>query len=514
MSEQRDSDYLRVTGRGLRKSFGGIEVLHGVDLEGVGGRVLALLGENGAGKSTAVKILAGDYRRDGGEILVNGEPVVVRSPRDAADLGIRVIYQEFSDAPDLTVAENLSLGSLPRNRLGLVDWSAMRRDAEAILDDLGIQLDPKAVVGTLRVAERQILEIARALAGDARMLILDEPTSALTIEETQTLFSFIRQLKAQGAAIIYITHRLDEVEEIADDVLIFRDGHVVAEGPRSSFTRQDMAEAMVGAKLDDAVAQMHAEHAEPGRPMLELKDATHEPYFVNVNLAVRSSEIVSLFGRLGCGSMELAESVFGMRRLDSGEMTVAGVDGQARSPSAAVRRGVGFVPVDRKEEGLLTVLNVAENLSVASWSLLTRMGLMSPKASLQVYERWQDSLAIRGTRGARQIVSTLSGGNQQKVVLGRWLERDSKLLVMAEPTRGVDVGARAEIYRVLRRFADEGLAILVVSSDIEEVLRISDRIMVMARGVVVAEHQAGNVDRAQLVREAAASHHEAAAVGG
>lgn len=514
MDEQPDSGPLRVAGRGLRKSFGGIEVLHGVDLEAVGGRVLALLGENGAGKSTAVKILAGDYRRDGGEILVNGEPVVIRSPRDASDLGIRVIYQEFSDAPDLTVSENLSLGNLPGNRLGLVDWAAMRRDAEAILDELDIKLDPKAVVGALRVAERQILEIARALAGDARMLILDEPTSALTIEETQTLFSFIRQLKAQGAAVIYITHRLDEVEEIADDVLVFRDGYVVAEGPRSSFTRHDMAEAMVGAKLDETVANLHADHAEPGQPMLELRGVTLEPFFENIDLTVRSGEIVSLFGRLGCGSMELAESVFGLKRLDSGDMTVAGVEGQVRSPTAAARRGVGFVPVDRKEEGLLTVLTVAENLSVASWSLLTRMGLLSPKASLKVYERWQDRLAIRGTRGARQVVSTLSGGNQQKVVLGRWLERDSKLLVMAEPTRGVDVGARAEIYRVLRGFADEGLAILVVSSDIEEVLRISDRIMVMSRGVVVAEHPAGGVDRAQLVREAAASHYEAAATGG
>lgn len=504
-----DGAPLTVEGRGLHKSFGGVEVLHGVDVTATGGRVLALLGENGAGKSTAIKILAGDYKRDAGEILLNGEPVSIRSPRDAADLGIRVIYQEFSDAPDLTVAENLSLGELPRNRYGFVDWTAMRRDARSILDELGVELDVRATVGSLGVAQRQILEIARALAGDARLLILDEPTSALTIEETETLFGFIRGLKSQGVAIIYITHRLDEVEEIADDVLVFRDGNVVAQGPRSDFTRHDMAEAMVGTRLEEAVAELHKDQAQPGAVVLRLRGATREPYFRHVDLDLHAGEVVSLFGRLGCGAMNLAEAVFGVGRLDHGEMTIDGRRGQPRSPAAAVaRHGVGFVPVDRKVEGLLTVLDVAENLSVASWPQMTKFGLLSPGVTQKVYERWQPELAIRGKGGARQVVSTLSGGNQQKVVLGRWLERKSKILVLAEPTRGVDVGARAEIYRVLRRSADAGLAILVVSTDIEELLRISDRIVVMSRGEVIAEHDAGMVDRVQLTREAGASRSE------
>ena len=498
------AEKLELRATGLRKSFGGVEVLHGVDISVKGGEVLALLGENGAGKSTAIKILAGDYKRDAGVIVIDGEEAEIRNPRDAGAYGLRVIYQEFSDAPDLTVAENLSLGRLPRNGIGLVDWAQVRRDARAILEKLGIELPIRALVGTLGVAERQVLEIARALAGSARLLILDEPTSALTLEETDALFAFIERLKSQGVAIIYITHRLDEVERIADTVLVFRDGDAVAEGPVSQFGRKEMVEAMVGHELVEEVASLRGEDHEIGAPVLTVQGATADGVFRDVDLEVREGEILSLFGRIGCGALELAESVFGLREMTSGSMQVGEVTGQPSSPKNAISRfGIGFVPVDRKIDGLLTVLNVAENLSVASWPWMTKAGLLPPKATAKVFHKWSETLDIRGKGGATQIVETLSGGNQQKVVLGRWLERESKLLVLAEPTRGVDVGARAQIYQVLRQFADQGIAVLIVTSDIEEVVRISDTIVVMSRGRVIARHRATEVDRAQLIRQAA-----------
>ncbi len=495
---------LELRATGLRKSFGGVEVLHGVDITVRGGEVLALLGENGAGKSTAIKILAGDYKRDAGVIVIDGQEADIRSPRDAGAYGLRVIYQEFSDAPDLTVAENLSLGRLPRNRFGLVDWAQVRRDARAILEKLGVDLPVRALVGTLGVAERQVLEIARALAGSARLLILDEPTSALTLEETDALFEFIHRLKAQGVAIIYITHRLDEVERIADTVLVFRDGYAVAEGAVSQFGRKQIVEAMVGHQLEEEVASLRVEGGRTGEPVLVMEGATSEGAFHQVDLEVREGEILSLFGRIGCGALELAEAVFGLREMTGGSMRVGSASGPPSNPKDAIARfGIGFVPVDRKIDGLLTVLNVAENLSVASWPWMTRGGLLPPKATARVFDKWQETLDIRGKGGASQIVDTLSGGNQQKVVLARWLERQSRLLVLAEPTRGVDVGARAQIYQVLRRFAGQGIAVLIVSSDIEEVVRISDTIVVMSRGRVAARHQASEVDRAQLIRQAA-----------
>lgn len=494
----------RLRAHGLRKSFGGVEVLHGVDLEATGGRVVALLGENGAGKSTAVKILAGDYTKDAGTITLGDREVDIRSPRDAEDAGIRMIFQEFVDAPELSVAENISLGRLPR-RAGLVDWRAVRTAAEAILDQLGVDISPGRMVGDLSVAERQIVEIARALAADARLLILDEPTSALAADEVDNLFRFVRRLRARGVAVIYITHRLDEVTEIADDVLVFRDGEVVAAGPVADFDGHRIVEAMVGTRLEDTIGAL--DHAAGGgadeRPMLEVRGATIPGLFADVGLTVAPGEIVSLFGRLGCGAQELAEALFGLRHLDSGTVTLHGRAGQPRSPWHAIARGIGFLPVDRKTEGILTGLSIAENIAIARWNQVSRSGLLSPRASRGAFERWQKVLRIAAPQGPAQQIDTLSGGNQQKVLLGRWLERGAKLLLLAEPTRGVDVGARAEIYRVLAGLAADGTGILVVSSDIEEVLRISDRVVVLSRGRVSGSFVRGDVDRARLTRAAA-----------
>tara|TARA_Y100000590_G_scaffold237123_1_gene266848 strand:- start:848 stop:2398 length:1551 start_codon:yes stop_codon:yes gene_type:complete len=498
--KERENFQLKATG--LRKSFGGIEVLHGVEITVNGGEVLALLGENGAGKSTAIKILAGDYTRDSGKIEINNQEVQINNPRDSSNLGIKVIYQEFSDAPDLTVAENLVLGSWPKKPSGLVDWRQMQKMAVENLQTLGVEIDPKTIVDTLGVAQRQVLEITRALAGEAKLLILDEPTSALTTDETDALFELILRLREQGVAIIYITHRLDELERIADRVLVFRDGDLVAEGEKDDFTRDDIVTAMVGHSLSDA-EEKASENRVFGKPVLIMENATSSDDFAHINLNVHEKEIVSLFGRIGCGALEITSTVFGLQGIDSGSVTINDAKGPPKSPRDAIANyQIGFVPVDRKTQGLLPILTLSENLSVASWPWLTKIGILSRSLVAKVFDKWSPVLDIRAKRGGSQLVETLSGGNQQKVMLGRWLDRDSKLLVMAEPTRGVDVGARAEIYRVLRDFADQGMAVLVASSDIEEVTRISDTIYVLSRGEIVAKHKTNEVTQAQLIREA------------
>lgn len=490
--------------KGVHKSFGGIEVLHGVDLDIRGGRVLALLGENGAGKSTAVKILTGDHRADAGTISVDGEIVAVRSPRDAKRLGFRVIYQEFSDAPDLTVAENISLGALPSSR-GVVNWSAVRAHARSVLGELDVEIDPLTRVGALGVAERQILEIARALDGQARLLVLDEPTSALSADEVTRLFTLIGRFRAQGMAIVYITHRLDEVEQLADDVVVFRDGAVVASGTADEFDRDALIAAMIGRELLETTGAIEAPPSSTAGPVLSLRSVKLGDVFTSVDLDVQAGEITAVFGRVGCGAVELAEAIFGLRAFDDGTMTFDGREWQPRHPADAIRRGIGFVPADRKQQGLLVGLSVSDNVSVANWRRLATGGVLRPTVLTKVWKRWREVLGIDARGGARQDVSTLSGGNQQKTMLGRWLEHECRLLVLVEPTRGVDVGARAEIYRVLDQLASRGAAVIVVSSDVEEVARLAHTVHVMSKGRIVERMRRPHIGRAALIAAASST---------
>ncbi len=490
---------------GLRKSFGGVEVLHGVDLTIQGGKVQAILGENGAGKSTTVKIISGVYQADAGRIEVNGKPVSVMSPRDGQDLGIRVIYQEMMNAPTLSVAENIFLGHLP-SRGGLVQWGEARRKAASVLSDLGVAINPRSLVGDLSIAEHQVVEIARALVGEARVMIFDEPTSALSPEEVENLFAFIRRLRDDGVAILYITHRLNEVPEIADEVVVFRDGDLVAAGPVEDFDRARIVEAMTGESLKDfAHHQVDRTQSDDEATLLQVSGISSPPNFEMIDFEVRRGEIVSLFGRMGCGAMEVGEALFGLRPLLGGQMTISGVSGQPNGPRGAKNRGLGFVPVDRKTQGLLRGLSASENLTVAAWNVLSNpLGLLNRRVLGERYKVWKERLTIHGAGGSNQEIGTLSGGNQQKVILGRWLENNSEVLVLAEPTRGVDVGARAEIYEVLESLSDDGLAILVISTDAEEVLRISDRIVVMSRGRVTDSMTREEASLARLAASAAA----------
>jgi len=480
----------RLEARQIRKSFGGVEVLHGVDLDAVGGSVLALLGENGAGKSTLVKIIAGDYQADGGQVVIDGASHAVLTPRQARDLGVAIIFQEFQDAHTLTVAENISLGRIPHTR-GIVSWRAVRRRARDILDQLGVDIDPDATVGSLRVGERQIVEIARSLSGSARLLILDEPTAALSHHEARVLFDFIGRLRAQGVALIYITHRLDEVTQVADRVQILRDGSTSLLTDIGATDRPQMIEAMISRRMADVGRPAGPTHPIGERPALSWRNASRDRAFTDVSIEVHPGEVVALFGKLGSGAAEVGETAFGIQWPDSGSLEVLGEVKSFANPTEAIDGGVGFLPADRKAGGAFMVRSVAENVAVASWPLLSHTGIISDRAETNAFQRWRDRLSIRSRNDPHQRMGTLSGGNQQKVLLARWLERGSRALVLIEPTRGVDVGAREDIYRSLRELAGGGVAVLVVTSDYEEAVQAADRVYVMAKGRVAA-HLSGD----------------------
>jgi ribose transport system ATP-binding protein len=471
--------------QGIRKSFGGVEVLHGVDLDATGGSVLALLGENGAGKSTLVKIIAGDYTADGGEVVVDNIEYTALTPISARDLGVAIIFQEFQDAPTLTVAENISLGHIP-NRFGIVDWRAVNQRARKILKELDVDIEPSRRVSTLRVGERQIIEIARALSHRARLLILDEPTAALSHYEAETLFRFVRRLRDQGVAIIYITHRLDEVTTIADRVQVLRDGHVALLANVAETDRASMIEAMVGRRISEIARPPESKTIRAGGPAIRWTEAGSVDDFHDVSIDVRSGEIVVIYGKIGSGAAEVGETAYGLRPLTSGELQIDGKAVVVRGPAAGIRAGVGFLPADRKSGGSFMVRPVMENVAVASWSRLAAFGqFIARRSEVKAYRRWHDKLSIRSRNDPRQTMGTLSGGNQQKVLLGRWLERSSRVLVLIEPTRGVDVGARQDIYRALRDLSAEGIAVLISTSDYEEAVQVADRVYVMAKGAVV-----------------------------
>ncbi len=487
--------------RQIRKSFGGVEVLHAVDLDAAGGSVLALLGENGAGKSTLVKIIAGDYQADSGELIVDGQSHATLTPRQARDLGVAIIFQEFQDASTLTVAENIALGRIP-SRFGIVSWRAMMDRAREILDQLEVDIDPSTTVGSLSVGQRQIVEIARSLSGQARLLILDEPTAALSQHEAAILFDFIRRLRVQGVAVIYITHRLDEVTQIADRVQVLRDGSTSLLSAVVATDRPAMIEAMIGRRMAEVGRPPAPTHPIGEQPTLRWHNASLAKAFDDVALDVRTGEVVALFGKLGSGAAEVAETAFGIRRLDSGSFEVSGRISTLKDPSAAIHAGIGFLPADRKAGGAFMVRPVAENVAVASWPKLSRLGVITDRAEARAYRRWHGRLSIRSRNDPRQPMGTLSGGNQQKVLLARWLERDSRSLVLVEPTRGVDVGARADIYGALRELAANGVAVLVVTSDYEEAVQVADRAYVMAKGQIAAELRGNDITTSRLLAAA------------
>lgn len=493
----------------IEKSFFGVRVLKKVPFELHAGEVHALVGENGAGKSTLIKILNGDYHMDGGEIWLDGDLVQIQEPGDAEALGIRMVYQELHYAPDLSVAENLLLGHLPRRQgmLGkfLVDWGQARRIARNYLDQLGVEIDPDAVLGTLSIVEREIVEIVKALSREARVVVLDEPTAALTPREVKHLFNIIRSLREQGVGIIYISHRLDEVFEIADRVTVLRDGEYVGTRSAAEVSQRELVRMMVGRDIGEGWrrTKLLDGAAREQQPKLKISRLSKAGAFQDVSLELYPGEIVGIFGLLGAGHVALTRALFGAEPVDAGTVTVNGKRVTIENPRHARRQGLGLVPVDRKVQALVMERSVKENVTLSNWPAVSQNGFFRRRTEKAHARQWIDNLDIRMTGGMDTSIAFLSGGNQQKAVLARWLEAGVEVLLLNEPTWGVDVGARFDIYEQLEALADQGLSILMVSSDIQEVLAVSHRILTMYSGRVTAEFSQETATQEKLLHAAA-----------
>jgi ribose transport system ATP-binding protein len=467
----------------ISKAFPGVKALSSVHFDLRAGEVHALMGENGAGKSTLIKILSGVQPPDAGSILIDGVPVTVASPVAAQELGISPVHQELHLEPYLSVAENIFLGRQPLNRFGLIDRRRLRAEARAVLGELGVPLDPDAILGRLSIAERQVVAIARAVSTRARIVIFDEPTSSLTRRETDLLMKMIGRLREQGIGVIYVSHRMEEIFEICDRVTVFRDGKYVATRKVAETSMAELVNFIVGRDIE--VLPARAETA-PGAVVLEVRGLSKRGMLRDVNFSLRRGEIVGLSGLVGAGRTELARTLFGDIVPDAGEIVVDGKPIRFRSPREAIAAGIGLVPEDRKEDGLVTSLSVMANIGMPQLSALTRLGVLSGRRERQLARSYVDTLAIR-TPSIDQKAMYLSGGNQQRVVIAKWLAVNPKILIIDEPTRGVDVGAKSEIHALLRRLATEGMAVLMISSDMPEILAVSDRVLVMHKGRLTGE---------------------------
>jgi ABC-type sugar transport system ATPase subunit len=468
----------------LHKRYGGVHALRGVRIAVYPGEVHALVGENGSGKSTLLKILSGQIREDSGSVSLAGRPAAFRNPTDALRGGIATVTQETTLVPELSVAENIFLGHRMARRGPVIDWRATRRRALDALRRLGLEVDPSVPVRRLRPDQQQMVEIARALSIDARVVVLDEPTSSLTDDEVAALFAIVRNLRTEGVAVIFVSHRLQEVFELADRITVLRDGRTVGEAPAGDLDRSTLIHLMVGRALEEIEPPAAQELG--GRPALRLRGLTLPPTVSAVDLDVEPGEIVGLAGLVGAGRSELMETVFGLHRASAGSVEVEGGPASFRSPQEAIRGRVAFVPADRKVQGLVHEMTVRENLVMASTSRFARLRRPVARRELRVVRESFEQMRIRAA-SSRASVSTLSGGNQQKVVLAKWLATSPRVLMLDEPTRGVDVGAKAEIYQLLFDAAERGLGILVSSSENQELLTLCDRIVVMFRGLVAAE---------------------------
>ena len=505
---------------GIRKAFPGVVALDGVDLTLDAGEVHMLLGENGAGKSTLMKILSGAYRKDAGEIRILGpstlrEPqgrlehgrettalgasrtVDIQGPRDALALGIRIIYQELNLVPHLSVAENIFLGAAPTRWLGVIDWRRLSEMTSRLLNDLGMDIAPATPLHRLSLAQRQMVEIAKALKDRASILVMDEPTSALTSREVDQLFALIARLVARGVAIVYITHRLDEVYRIGHRVTVLRDGRHITTKLLSEVTVAELVRLMANRDLGDHFPR---QRTTPGKELLRVEQLGRRGALCDISFCLRAGEVVGIAGLLGAGRSELARVLAGADRSDAGRILCDNNVVTFRTPADAIRRGIGLLPEDRKAEGLVAGLTVARNLALPHGRQLARFGFLPGRCEERFAEPVVKDLRVKAT--ATQPVRLLSGGNQQKVVLGKWLAGDARIFIFDEPTRGVDVGAKVEIYNLMNRLTASGAGIIMISSELPELLGMSDRILVMRRGRIQAEFSAAGATQERVLSAA------------
>ena len=477
----------------ITKEFPGVKALDDVSLELGAGEVLALVGENGAGKSTLIKILSGAYTPDSGEVYLNGEKQEHVTPIGAIKNGISVIYQELNNVDQVTVAENIFLGSLPRSGpMRTVDYKALRANTQALLEEVGLKVDPMTPLERLSIAQKQLVEIAKALSKDIKLLVMDEPTAALNNQEIEIMFKLIRGLAQKGIGILYISHRMEEIFEISDRVMVMRDGRAVATMPTAEVDTQKLISLMVGREIKD----LYPPRCQVGKELCFSVHGLSTDRLHDISFDVRRGEIVGLFGLMGCGRTEIARAIFGADPRKAGTMTLDGRPINPTSPYSAKRAGIGYIPADRKKDGLMLIHSVSANMTISILDQIKTHRLLDRKKEAALVDSWVRTLEIK-TPSAGTIINSLSGGNQQKVVLAKWLSIEPKLLILNEPTRGIDVGSKSEIYKLMNDLCRQGIGIIMISSDLPEVMGMSDRMVVICDGRV-----GGTMERAAFTQDA------------
>jgi ABC-type sugar transport system ATPase subunit len=485
--------------RQISKAFYGVQALKSVDFSVLRGETHILLGENGAGKSTLVKILSGAYQKDAGEIYFDGKKIEISTPLDAQQKGISIIYQEFNLIPGLSVAENIFLGREPVKHNRLIDWRVLNHNAKTILARLHADICPTALVATLSVAEQQFVEIAKALSLGAKLIIMDEPTATLTPAETERLFEVIRDLKKAGVSIIYISHHLDEIFEIGDRVTVLRDGELVATDEIKNVTKDLIIRWMVGRDLTNTYPPRTAQ---PGEVVLEVKNLNRKGMLHDINFSLRRGEILGIAGLVGSGRTELVRALYGADPIDSGEIALNGKPLAIKTPKESIKYGIGLLPEDRKQQGLVLEQPVKSNVTLANLKKVVRRGLIKSSQEQEAVGGYVKNLDIK-TPSQHALTKNLSGGNQQKVVLAKWLFTDSDILIFDEPTRGIDVGAKYEIYQLMNRLTEEGKSVIMVSSELPEIIGMSDRVLVLHNGRVTGEYTRDQFDQELIMKNAA-----------
>ncbi|MES0884199.1 sugar ABC transporter ATP-binding protein [Roseibium sp. SCP14] len=484
---------------GISKSFPGVKALSEVALDLYPGEVTALVGENGAGKSTIVKVLTGIYQPDGGRISINGQPVSFPTALDAGKAGVTAIHQETVLFDDLSVAENIFIGHAPKTRFGLIDRAAMLRKAKDLLDRIGAQIDPKVTLKDLGIANKHLVAIARALSIDAKIVIMDEPTASLSHKEIEETYELVERLKAEGKAILFISHKFDEIFRIADRFTVFRDGQMVGAGKISDVTEQDLVRLMVGRSIDQVFPERSSN---PGEELFKVAGYCHPTEFEDIGFSLRRGEILGFYGLVGAGRSEVMQALFGVTKPSKGAIRIDGEIAVIRSPDEAISHGIVYVPEDRGRQGAIKGLPIFQNVSLPSLKKTSKNGFLRLAEEFKLARDYTQRLDLRAA-ALDQDIGELSGGNQQKVVIAKWLATQPRVIILDEPTKGIDIGSKAAVHEFMAELAAEGLAVIMVSSEIPEILGMSDRVIVMREGRIAAEFEGGDLTPEHLVRAAA-----------